>query len=806
MKKWFKRIVVSCVVLLVVAFIGVAVFILNLDPTAYKNKLAQLIKEQYNRELVVDGDINLSLFPRIGLSLEDVSLSEQGSSTVFADIKHAKMAVALWPLMSNRFLVDHLDIDGFNMHIEKDENGKFNFDNLLDFSLAKSVPIIPNIHSLNKTVSERVEQTDFKIDIAGLTLNNGQVTLQDKQRDYNVQLQNMGVRTGRITAGQAFDLNLNADVKGDKPDVDSKLVLNGLMLLNPQDNKYEFNRLKADLKGRWNDLDLTETTAEGSVVFDSNLNALVGKNLELTIQGNGLEKSTIDTLSAGFEAPVLNYDVPKISLALNNFNVKANVIRKDKQTVDINFGAPELNISPEVAGGEPVKGKVSVNTLQQQLNLEILLDKISGTASSLRVKNVQVKGLYNVDKSHSLKLNLESPGSISLFEQSIDLPTILGNIELNEQPKGRQVIPLTGNIQTFFNKQQTNFLLNALLSQGDISVTGSVKNLFKPQVTFDVQAKEFDLEAFLNDLSAPLKELVKDKPSTEVAPVTAAKQVKPSSETSHANVEQKQALTVKQLLLSRLSGVGTFNFQKVTYDNLILDDLGATLNFDYNNVNVKSVRANLFGGSVYANGAYTVDQQYLEGDINLSDIQSQKIFDYFHRDSFIETPVKAKILFSSQGSSDDELIKNMVADIDLESGQGTLKGLNLESILKNPEDYMNPWNLKVPLVNNPDEQMAFNKIKLVGKIKNELLTIQQGIINSSAVDFKTKEGEANFQLASDYLYVPGVIETKVPLKVKKGLVTVQVKKATLPILIEGKLSDLKAQLDVGTLVVPSLNR
>ncbi len=110
MKKWFKRFVISAVVLLIAAFIGVAVFILNIDPSAYKNRLAAMVKAQYDRELVVDGDIELSLFPRIGLTVNNISLSEPGSKEIFAKVDTVRMAVALWPLMSNRFLVDHLAI------------------------------------------------------------------------------------------------------------------------------------------------------------------------------------------------------------------------------------------------------------------------------------------------------------------------------------------------------------------------------------------------------------------------------------------------------------------------------------------------------------------------------------------------------------------------------------------------------------------------------------------------------------------------------------------------------------------------
>src|SRR3546814_8767342 len=76
MKTWFKRILIGLVVLVVVAVVGLAIFLLTFDPNAYKYKLEELVQERYHRTLAIDGEIELSLFPRIGLAVQDVALSE----------------------------------------------------------------------------------------------------------------------------------------------------------------------------------------------------------------------------------------------------------------------------------------------------------------------------------------------------------------------------------------------------------------------------------------------------------------------------------------------------------------------------------------------------------------------------------------------------------------------------------------------------------------------------------------------------------------------------------------------------------
>ena len=95
MKTWFKRILIGLVVLVVVAVVGLAIFLLTFDPNAYKYKLEELVQERYHRTLTIDGEIELSLFPRIGLSVQGVSLSEPNSPDTFASIESTRLALSL---------------------------------------------------------------------------------------------------------------------------------------------------------------------------------------------------------------------------------------------------------------------------------------------------------------------------------------------------------------------------------------------------------------------------------------------------------------------------------------------------------------------------------------------------------------------------------------------------------------------------------------------------------------------------------------------------------------------------------------
>src|SRR5690606_10969128 len=175
MKVWLKRILIGLVVMMLVAFVGAAVFLLTFDPNAYKHKIESIVQERYNRTMVIEGDLELSLFPRIGLSVSKISLSEPDSTTTFASIDSARFAVAIWPLLSNRLVVDHVAINGLKSWIVRDGKRNFNFEDLLgQGGQPATEPADPRFRTdevqpapaaaPESSVLPQPKKTDFKID------------------------------------------------------------------------------------------------------------------------------------------------------------------------------------------------------------------------------------------------------------------------------------------------------------------------------------------------------------------------------------------------------------------------------------------------------------------------------------------------------------------------------------------------------------------------------------------------------------------------------------------------------------------
>ena len=96
--KLFLKILLGTFSLLVIFAIGFA-FIFN--PNDYKDNIIKLVHDNTGRQLSIPGDISLSLFPWIGLSLGEVEISNAKGFTnkPFAKISHLQVRAKVLPLL-----------------------------------------------------------------------------------------------------------------------------------------------------------------------------------------------------------------------------------------------------------------------------------------------------------------------------------------------------------------------------------------------------------------------------------------------------------------------------------------------------------------------------------------------------------------------------------------------------------------------------------------------------------------------------------------------------------------------------------
>ena len=88
--------------LLVVLVLALVILVpLFEDPNYYKERIVEEVKKSTGRDLAIQGDIGLSVFPWLGLELNGLNLSNAPGfgDKPFAVVEHAQVRVNLLPLI-----------------------------------------------------------------------------------------------------------------------------------------------------------------------------------------------------------------------------------------------------------------------------------------------------------------------------------------------------------------------------------------------------------------------------------------------------------------------------------------------------------------------------------------------------------------------------------------------------------------------------------------------------------------------------------------------------------------------------------
>ena len=117
----------AIVALVVLALLAVWLFV---NPNDYKGRIAQEVKSGTGRELILQGDIKLSVFPWVALELGPASLGNPpGFGTEpFISLQRMALRVKLLPLLSGQLEVGRIQIDGLDLWLKKNADGKGNWE------------------------------------------------------------------------------------------------------------------------------------------------------------------------------------------------------------------------------------------------------------------------------------------------------------------------------------------------------------------------------------------------------------------------------------------------------------------------------------------------------------------------------------------------------------------------------------------------------------------------------------------------------------------------------------------------------
>ncbi|HEY0562868.1 MAG TPA: AsmA family protein [Methylophilus sp.] len=441
--------IVALVILLV------AYFALTFNPNDYKQQIIDLVKEKKDRTLTIEGDIQLSFWPKIGADLGKVSVSEYQSSTVFASINSAKVALSVLPLLKKQLVVDTVYVDGVKANVIKRKDGSFNFDDLLS--------------------KEEEESKIIQFDVQGVNISNSEVTYTDESNASKYAISQFNMQSGPIALAKAFDLTADFNVTSNQPVVAAKVTLQGNFFADPENKHFKVKGL--------------DTLMVGDV--------LTGKNVEIKVNGD------VDAKTEQLEFLV---DALKLTASGDFEGVK--------QAVALN--APSLNILKDKVSSEKVTVELSQIKADGDLKLNMILADLTGSPKALQSSGIS-GDIAMTQGKRKVVGKFASPFSGNLEQMVFEIPKLVGQLDIQDPTLPNGAIKGSFNLAAHADvkKELANSQFNLNVADTKLNGDVAVASFKQPNIKFNLIADKLNLNQLLGKSSAAAKKPATSKASNQ---------------------------------------------------------------------------------------------------------------------------------------------------------------------------------------------------------------------------------------------------------------------------------------------------
>jgi len=381
--KWFVGFLVTLSVLIALAIVIVPrVF----DPNDYRDQITQLVEDKTGREMQLNGDLSVSVFPWLGIRTQGLSLaqpSEIGGQMVQVDT--AQLRLKLMPLLSKRVEIDTVVLESPQLRFVTLANGINSLAGLTG----------DGEDSLEESTEGQDAELALAIVIQGLQLSDGNLEWDDRQNGQRYQVNDLQLNTGNLIGDDLADLSLEAIVLDlSDPAIQApaiNLALQGQANINTDTLMFTTSGLSAEVEQ--GDNQVTANIAD--LAFDSAQSALQ------------LQEAQIDLNTAVGEQIQTELD-----LSIMSFDMNSGQIELSDLAVDGNYGDLPFALSaPSIAANLEAQTASIASTQLQSDDL------------SMAISNLQVtQFIDNPSVAGSLVVNLFNAAEL-LSKMDIDFPT-----------------------------------------------------------------------------------------------------------------------------------------------------------------------------------------------------------------------------------------------------------------------------------------------------------------------------------------------------------------------------------------------
>jgi len=405
--------IIGIAVAALIAIIIAAIILLPslVNTSTFKESLIEQVKARTGQTLTIEGDLSLSVFPWLGIKTGKVTLSQAPdiSDQDLVKVESTNIGVKLLPLFQKRIEVGQITLEAPVLHYVVNQKGKTSLDSFLESASASTVPAstetIPENNNTNKSEANNEEQASLNakaITISGITIIDGQLIYEDKQKNEKHKVSALTIETGNLLSNTDAPFTLSAQVKPSNSEL-MFIAVDANANIDIDSGVINANSVNATVSQQDNTT-LLKTRIE-SILFDQKKETVKTKSISLTLNSNDFS--------------------PTISIPFSDINLKTY------STSVIEFLVSEPNSKIEASGdiflkdwniNPMIKGQVKTKALNPSAVIDLLeIDYKPSDAKSLKtlLLSTHFSGSTSGVSLHSIEVMLDDSkltGDVSITD------------------------------------------------------------------------------------------------------------------------------------------------------------------------------------------------------------------------------------------------------------------------------------------------------------------------------------------------------------------------------------------------------
>lgn len=230
----------TVIVLPLITLVAILFIVLD-NPEAYKQHASDLVRQETGNQLVIGGDISWRFFPPFAIEVTNISLVDTANQKVIVSLKKASVDLELMPLLFNNELnISGLSIDGIVVDAQIDKDGTTNWSKsaaqteLQNSSTPRTVAAKDTDAEQQKDVTEPSAANRISINIASVSLTNGQVSYNDARTEESYEVTITSLETTALVTNKATDLTSQFLVNDNQTGIAADIKIDGSIMINDQ--------------------------------------------------------------------------------------------------------------------------------------------------------------------------------------------------------------------------------------------------------------------------------------------------------------------------------------------------------------------------------------------------------------------------------------------------------------------------------------------------------------------------------------------------------------------------------------------